>query len=505
MAISVDATVARWTGTPTSGGTAVSASFTPANGSLLVVCINCDESPGPNTATPSGGGWTYTSRVARGQSDATEGLAEIWTAPVTTGASMTITVTRAGTDSSGRRVSAKVYIVTGQHASPIGNVNEADWTTNPQTLSITAAGAGRLFGCGTDWNQTGVPVSTDTEDGADYAGAISVMSAFKAADHASGSQSIQFDPVGTPTGNVVVLEILAAASGGALTGSSSVTFSPTGTLTGAGALTGSAAVTFSPTSTLTGTAPISGSATVTFSSTGMLLGIGALSGASAVTFSPTGALTGAGALAGAATLTFAPTATLTGAGALSGTATVTFSPTGTLADSSSGLAGATAFTFTVVGTLTGTGALSGATTLTFSPSGVLSDASAPEIEAVQSSGGYAFYLAFEQHQERRRRRKRREEELRLEEIQAETDREIAKLLHEQEAIDDERADLARIQALADEYAGTRQPVPRNIAASLLKAQEERTRNALEQLQREMDRLLEEESVAIATTLLLDTD
>lgn len=218
MAIAVDATVARWTGTPSGGGTAVSGSFTPADGSLLVCCINCDESPGPNVVTPSGGSLTWTERVSRGQADATEGLASIWTAPVVTGASMTVTLTRTSGDAgSARRVSGKVYIVTGQHASPIGNSNEADWTTNPQSLSITAAGAGRLFGCGTDWNQTGVPVSTDTEDGADYTGAISVMSAYKAADHASGSQSIQFDPVGTPTGNIVVLEILAAAGGGGST------------------------------------------------------------------------------------------------------------------------------------------------------------------------------------------------------------------------------------------------------------------------------------------------
>jgi hypothetical protein len=219
MAISVDASVARWTGTPSGGGTALSGSFTPANNSLLVCCINCDESPGPNVVTPSGGGWAWTERVARGQTDSAEGLASIWTAPVTTGASMTITLTRTSGDAgSARRVSGKVYIVTGQHASPIGNSNEADWTTNPQSLAVTAAGAGRLFGCGTDWNQTGTPVSTDTEDGADYAGSISVMSAYKAADHASGSQSIQFDPVGTPSGNVVILEILAAASGDTLFG-----------------------------------------------------------------------------------------------------------------------------------------------------------------------------------------------------------------------------------------------------------------------------------------------
>jgi hypothetical protein len=77
-------------------------------------------------------------------------------------------------------------------------------------------GDGRLFGCGTDWNQNGDPSSTDTADVDDYAGAISVISAFKAADHTSGSsQTIQFNPAGSPSGNLVVLEIIAAAGGGA--------------------------------------------------------------------------------------------------------------------------------------------------------------------------------------------------------------------------------------------------------------------------------------------------
>lgn len=216
MAISVDASVVRWTGTPAGTTAITSASFTPSNGSLLVLAINFDEATDSENLTlqVSGGSLTWTERVRRGAVEAGAGGAAIWTAPVVTGASMTVSVARNQSSAGSNRLSAKLYVVTGQHASPIGNSNSANWTTNPQSLSITAAGAGRLFGCGTDWNQTGIPVSTDTEDGADYSGNISVMSAYKAADHASGSQSIQFDPVGTPTGNIVVLEILAAAGGG---------------------------------------------------------------------------------------------------------------------------------------------------------------------------------------------------------------------------------------------------------------------------------------------------
>lgn len=120
------------------------------------------------------------------------------------------------------------------------------------------------------------------------------------------------------------------------------------------------------------------------------------------------------------------------------------------------------------------------------------------------SGG--FFYDIDAHAFKRRRHKERQErELELETIEEETSREIAKLLHAQEARDAERADLARIQALADRYAGTRQPVPRNIAAALLKAQEERSRNALEQLQREIERMLDEEDQAIILLLNEESD
>lgn len=236
MAIAVNDSIARWTGTPSSTAAITSGSFTPDNASLLVLCVNGDEfDDSSNKALAvAGGSLTWTERIRRGSTEAGAGIASIWTAPVTIGASMTIDVNRttAGGEGSGR-LSAKVYIVTGQAVSPIGNSNSANWTTNPQTLAVTAAGAGRLFGCGTDWNQTGAPASTDTEDAADYSAQISVMSAYKSADHSSGSQSIQFDPVGTPTGNVVVLEILSLVGGG-----SNTTITPT---VGALALAGLAA------------------------------------------------------------------------------------------------------------------------------------------------------------------------------------------------------------------------------------------------------------------------
>lgn len=127
---------------------------------------------------------------------------------------------------------------------------------------------------------------------------------------------------------------------------------------------------------------------------------------------------------------------------------------------------------------------------------------APEpTPVVQPTGG--FFFGFDRHLHLERLRKREEEELaeQRRQIQDETDRQIAELLHAQEAKDAERAELKRLQALADQYAGTKQPVSRRVAAALLKANEERTRNALEQMRREIERMLEEEELVVLQLLL----
>lgn len=118
---------------------------------------------------------------------------------------------------------------------------------------------------------------------------------------------------------------------------------------------------------------------------------------------------------------------------------------------------------------------------------------------------HRFYDEYEHHRQRVAKRRHEEMERRREQerIEDEQSREIARLLADQESKDAEREDLKRIQAMADAYAGTRQDIPRSLAATLLKAQEERSRNALEQLSREIERLFEEEEMALLLLLLSD--
>lgn len=124
-----------------------------------------------------------------------------------------------------------------------------------------------------------------------------------------------------------------------------------------------------------------------------------------------------------------------------------------------------------------------------------------------SEGSGGIWFEMEALRERARRRKKREEdeERETQEIQDQRDREIAQLLKKQEAKDDERDELARIQTLADRYAGQamKEGVPRSVAAAVLKAHEERSRNALEQMQREIQKLLDEEEQAVISLLLMD--
>jgi hypothetical protein len=142
---------------------------------------------------------------------------------------------------------------------------------------------------------------------------------------------------------------------GAMSGSTTLTFSPSGALTGAGALSGSSTLTFSPTATLTGAGALSGSTTLTFTVSGATGGGSSISGSTSLSFTPSGTLTGSGALSGSASLTFTPSATLAGTAALSGSTALTFAVSGSGQIAGTVQAsGATSLTFTASGTLTGT-------------------------------------------------------------------------------------------------------------------------------------------------------
>lgn len=132
--------------------------------------------------------------------------------------------------------------------------------------------------------------------------------------------------------------------------------------------------------------------------------------------------------------------------------------------------------------------------------------SAATVAETPTTGGWLFLNSFEAELQKRRERERRRKELEAEVdgIQDELDRDIAQLLHEQEAIDQRKADLERLGQLARVQAdidAARQYSER-VAKAYERAVEKGTYSALEALDRELSRAREEEEFLVLAMMLL---
>jgi hypothetical protein len=341
------------------------------------------------------------------------------------------------------------------------------------------------------------------------------------------------------TSLAIVIEVKEAAAGGAITGTVGLSITPTGTLTGAGALAGSVALSLTPTGALTGAGALVGSAALSITPTGTLTGAGALAGAVALSVAPSGTLTGAGALAGSVPLalsvtgtladdnagaiagsiglTLAATGALTGAGALAGTVPLTITPTGVLTGAGA-LAGSVGVALDVDGTLTGTAAgdMAGSITISFGVTGALIGAGAlvgsidlglgvtGTFVPVQSEFSGGFYFAFERETERRRRerRKREEAEEETQQLQDDIDREIATLLHQQEAEDAEAQELNRLKAMVAQFAdkAAEEAMTERVRTAFVRANAKQNIASYLALEKELNRAMEEEEFMILMVL-----
>jgi spore coat protein U-like protein len=131
---------------------------------------------------------------------------------------------------------------------------------------------------------------------------------------------------------------------------------------------------------------ISGQTTLTFTPAGELLGDGVLIGATTLTFTTLADLTGSGSagdIDGTTTLIFTPSATAFGDAVIEAASTVTFTTAGDLTGSgaSGDISGATSLTFALSGALAGETIVSGAASLTFTASATVT----PEVG--QQTGG----------------------------------------------------------------------------------------------------------------------
>jgi hypothetical protein len=129
--------------------------------------------------------------------------------------------------------------------------------------------------------------------------------------------------------------------------------------------------------------------------------------------------------------------------------------------------------------------------------------------AEEATGGWNFYVAYEQHTKARRKKLKEQEQKQAEtqQIQDRTAREIAELLRKQEAIDERRAYLERLGQLAKEQPDLEaaRAYSDRVAQAYQRAIIQGNYSALEALDRELQRASEEEEFMLQALLLLTQD
>ena len=194
-----------------------------ASGDGMVLCANCDEANSANNTT-----WTLTDNqtpdltyVTINERDGSDGdgggVINYLVVNAGTITGLTISLAVSGSVSSDSP-SMTCYKITGHDtADMLGAVQEGDLNADPlTTTSITSETAGGLFFANwTDWDQGGLPTSSDlTLTGATFntAGDISGASGFKAIASAGVGTTGNINSAGaTRSGNWTCFEIRAAA------------------------------------------------------------------------------------------------------------------------------------------------------------------------------------------------------------------------------------------------------------------------------------------------------
>lgn len=133
-------------------------------------------------------------------------------------------------------------------------------------------------------------------------------------------------------------------------------------------------------------------------------------------------------------------------------------------------------------------------------------ASVQTTQEEQASGGWKFYVAYEQHSAKRKKREREleEEAEQAQQLQDKVDREIAELLHKQQQIDERRDYLERLGQLAKENVDLE--AARNysdrVAIAYQRAVTQGNFSALEALSRELERAADEEEALLQAVLMI---
>lgn len=217
MAISV---AADWV--TNSGGSAVtSTNFDVTTSDLIVVVAACDTNGTAavvwTLSDNQAPDLTYTQIGQRDDNDGLPGGVSAWfhkvVSPIT-GLNITATVSGSATPDS---PAIKVFkLVSGDYdsADPLGVQTEGDLTADPQnTGSITPETSGTGIAVWEDFNETGVPTSSDlTMTGFDTAAQIAGGAGYKTLSAGVGATA-NINSGGVPQGNYLWFEIRAASGG----------------------------------------------------------------------------------------------------------------------------------------------------------------------------------------------------------------------------------------------------------------------------------------------------
>jgi len=296
-----------------------------------------------------------------------------------TGDPITISVTPAAdrtyiVDAAGASLDNAISVGAGQ----VQRVNTTDGVWGSAVMStegiVTPAGATTMSWTGVGGGIVWVTVATAVRPV--FASDASLI---------TGTGTITFTPTGTTLGagalaavdTITFAQNVLLGGDGALLGVSAPAFSLSGAVLGDGALLGTGVLTFTTVGDLTAEASeaLLGAIAMVFADAATMSGAGALLGVSAPVFAESVSLSGSGALLGTGTLTFAESVTLVGSGALAGTATNLFNHSAVL-DGSGVLVGVAAETFAEVAALFGSGALLGTAAEVFGQAAALAGSGA---------------------------------------------------------------------------------------------------------------------------------
>lgn len=155
-----------------------------------------------------------------------------------------------------------------------------------------------------------------------------------------------------------------------ISGTVTVTFSPTGAIVGQGVVATSSTVAFAPLGTIVGLADLSTSSSVNFTPTATGVGLADLSSSSSVVFTPTATITGLADLTSSSVLTFTSAASLDGLAELASSTSLSFAAVASLA-ASVDLAASSTLTFSASSDLVGLGSVSASSAFAFDSASAL--------------------------------------------------------------------------------------------------------------------------------------